>query len=60
MKDRRSALGERQRKELVGSRLLVVDGRWDCVDGVGNLIADRLRDMSEWLGELDTRSRDFH
>ncbi len=53
-------LGERQRKELVGSRLMVVDGRWDCVDGVGNLIADRLRDMSQWLGELDTRSRDFH
>lgn len=53
-------LGERQRKELVGSRLMVVDGKWDCVDGVGNLIADRLRDMSYWLGELDTRSRDFH
>ena len=53
------ALGERQRKELVGSRLMVVDGTWDCVDGVGNLIADRLRDMTEWLGELDTRSRDF-
>jgi error-prone DNA polymerase len=53
-------LGERQRKELVGSRLMVVDGRWDCVDGVGNLIADRLRDMSQWLGQLDTRSRDFH
>jgi error-prone DNA polymerase len=53
-------LGERQRKELVGSRFMVVDGRWDCVDGVGNLIADRLRDMSQWLGELDTRSRDFH
>jgi error-prone DNA polymerase len=53
-------LGERQRKELVGSRLMVVDGRWDCVDGVGNLIADRLRDMSQWLGVLDTRSRDFH
>jgi hypothetical protein len=24
------------------------------------LIAGRLRDMSEWRGELDTRSRDFH
>ena len=53
-------LGERQRKELIGSRLMVVDGRWDCVDGVGNLIADRLRDMSQWLEGLDTRSRDFH
>ena len=53
-------LGERQRKELIGSRLMVVDGKWDYADGVGNIIADRLRDMSEWLGQLDTRSRDFH
>jgi error-prone DNA polymerase len=53
-------LGERQRKELIGSRMLIVEGRWDYAEGVGNLIAERLRDMSEWLGELDTRSRDFH
>lgn len=52
--------GERQRKELVGSRMLIVEGRWDYAEGVGNIIAERLRDMSEWLGQLDTRSRDFH
>jgi error-prone DNA polymerase len=50
----------RQRKELLGSRLLIVDGRWDKADGVGNLIATRLHDLSGMLGGLDTRSRDFH
>ncbi len=53
-------LGERQRKELLGSRLLVVDGQWESVDGVGNLIATRLHDASALLGSLDARSRDFH
>jgi error-prone DNA polymerase len=53
-------LGERQRRELLGSRLLVVDGTWETVDGVGNLIATRLQDVSTLLGSLDARSRDFH
>ncbi|TDK26200.1 error-prone DNA polymerase [Luteimonas aestuarii] len=53
-------LGERQRKELIGSRLMVVDGKWEWSDGVGNLVANRLHDFSEILGGLDTRSRDFH
>jgi error-prone DNA polymerase len=50
----------RQRKELLGSRLLIVDGRWDKADGVSNLIATRLHDLPGMLGGLDTRSRDFH
>lgn len=53
-------LGNRQRKELLGSRLLAVDGQWETVDSVGNLIARRLYDMSELIGGLDARSRDFH
>lgn len=53
-------LGNRQRKELLGSRLLAVDGQWETVDGVGNLIARRLHDMSELIGSLNARSRDFH
>jgi error-prone DNA polymerase len=53
-------LGERQRKELLGSRLLVVDGKWEWNDGVGNLIANRLHDFTSILGDLTTRSRDFH
>ncbi|TKR34126.1 error-prone DNA polymerase [Luteimonas gilva] len=53
-------LGNRQRKELLGSRLLVVDGIWEMADGVGNLVAAKLHDLSELLGRLDARSRDFH
>jgi len=53
-------LGARQRKELLGSRLLAVDGKWEMVDGVGNLIASQLHDLTELLGGLDARSRDFH
>ena len=53
-------LGARQRKELLGSRLLAVDGKWEMVDGVGNLIATRLHDLTALLGGLDARSRDFH
>ncbi len=52
-------LAERQRRELIGSRLLAVDGTWERVDGVEHLIARRLHDMTPLLGDLDTRSRDF-
>ncbi|MCD9026813.1 error-prone DNA polymerase [Luteimonas sp. BDR2-5] len=52
-------LAERQRRELVGSRLLAVDGKWERVDGVEHLIASRLHDMTPLLGTLETRSRDF-
>jgi error-prone DNA polymerase len=53
-------LGEVQRRELMGSRLMVVEGKWEWANGVGNLIAERLTDRTAWLGDLDTRSRDFH
>lgn len=53
-------LAARQRRALVGSRLLAVDGRWEHVDGVRHLIAHRLHDLSDWLGSLSARSRDFH
>ena len=52
-------LGARQHRELLGSRLLIVDGKREKVDGVGNLVAVRLHDLSDMLGRLDTRSRDF-
>lgn len=57
---RLGGLCERQRKELVGSLLMMVSDRRDCVDGVGKLIADRLRDLSQWLARLDMKSPDFH
>jgi error-prone DNA polymerase len=55
-----SHVAERQRRIFLESRLLGVDGRWEHVDGVSHLIAHRLHDLSELLGSLDSRSRDFH
>ena len=53
-------VAERQRRIFLESRLLAVDGRWEHADGVSHLIAHRLHDLSELLGSLDSRSRDFH
>lgn len=53
-------LAERQRRELIGSRLLSVHGRWETVDGVQHIIAQRLQDLSSLLGSLQVRSHDFH
>lgn len=53
-------LAERQRRELLGSRLLAVYGVLERQDGVAHLIAGRLRDMTPLLGDLMTQSRDFH
>ena len=55
-----SSIREAQRKELVQSRLLVVVGRWQKQGEVCNLIAQRLKDVTPWLGRLATESRDFH
>ena len=54
------ALKERQRRELVHSRLLAVYGVWQREGEVCNLIAHRLADLSPMLGRLATESRDFH
>ncbi|BAN50119.1 error-prone DNA polymerase [Metapseudomonas resinovorans] len=53
-------LAERQRRILVGSKLLQVDGRLESVDGVRHLIARRLHDLTPLLAGLDVKSRDFH
>ncbi len=53
-------VAETHRRVLLESELLGVDGRWEAVEGVCHLIASRLLDMSELLGGLDVRSRDFH
>ncbi|WP_044871446.1 error-prone DNA polymerase [Pseudomonas sp. LFM046] len=52
-------LAERQRRVLVGSRMMQVDGRLEAVDGVRHLIARRMQDLTPLLAELDIRSRDF-
>jgi len=56
----RTELIERQRRELLGAALLGVYGSWQSVDGVRHLIAQRLVDLSELLGDLNTQSRNFH
>jgi error-prone DNA polymerase len=52
-------LGERQRRVLVESRVMGVDGRLETVDGVRHLIAKRLHDESALVGSLVAVSRDF-
>ncbi|MDO9196893.1 error-prone DNA polymerase, partial [Rhodoferax sp.] len=58
------SLRERQRTELLRSRLLAVYGVWqrDAETGgeVRHLIAGHLKDLTPLLGALATQSRDFH
>ena len=53
-------LGDRQRRELLGSRLMAVYGTVEREGEVVHLIAGRLVDLTPMLGQLETRSRDFH
>ncbi|MES2740093.1 MAG: error-prone DNA polymerase [Pseudomonadota bacterium] len=55
-----SSLVERQRREIMSAQLLGVYGVWQSAHNVRHLVAKRLVDLSHLLGELDTRSRDFH
>ncbi|HEY8606518.1 MAG TPA: error-prone DNA polymerase [Noviherbaspirillum sp.] len=52
-------LVDRQRKELLGARLLGVYGIWQCEGKVRHLVAKRLVDLTPLLGRLVTHSRDF-
>jgi error-prone DNA polymerase len=54
------SLGERQRRELLGSRLMAVHGVVEREGEVVHLVARQLVDESALLGRLLTRSRDFH
>ncbi|SFC55719.1 DNA polymerase III, alpha subunit [Polaromonas sp. OV174] len=58
------SLRERQRSEVRHARLLVVYGVWQrssAGDGAAcHLVAQRLQDLTPWLGRLGTSSRDFH
>ncbi|HEY0342934.1 MAG TPA: error-prone DNA polymerase, partial [Steroidobacteraceae bacterium] len=53
-------VGQEYRSALVDSRLLEVQGEWQRQDEVMHVIARRLIDRTKMLGELITRSRDFH
>ncbi|HET8818419.1 MAG TPA: error-prone DNA polymerase [Xanthomonadaceae bacterium] len=52
-------LAERQRRVLLESRLLQVEGRIERKDGVQHLLAHRLGQLDPLLGGLSTPSRDF-
>jgi error-prone DNA polymerase len=53
-------LGDRQRRELLGAKLLAVFGKVEREGRVVHVLAGRLADLSPLLGDLPARSRDFH
>jgi error-prone DNA polymerase len=53
-------LADKQRRELLGSRLLAVYGVLERQGEVTHLIAGYLKDLTPLLGDLVTHSRDFH
>lgn len=53
------SLVDEYRKEVMGAELLGVYGIWQSDSGVRHLVAKRLVDLSELLGEIPTKSRDF-
>jgi error-prone DNA polymerase len=53
-------LAERQRRELLGARLLEVTGEVQKQGLVVHILARRLGDLTPLLGRLATTSHDFH
>jgi error-prone DNA polymerase len=53
-------LAERQRRELLGARLLEVWGEVQKHGRVVHILARRLADLTPYLGRLSTASHDFH
>ena len=53
------ALVEKQRKEILNAQLMTVYGIWQSKEGVQHLVAKRIVDHSELLGNLSVNSRDF-
>ncbi|MGA8055834.1 MAG: OB-fold nucleic acid binding domain-containing protein, partial [Burkholderiales bacterium] len=53
-------IAERQRREVLGARLMTVYGVIEREGEVVHLVARRIVDHSVLLGQLTTHSRDFH
>ena len=51
---------ERNRRPILGSRLLAVGGQVQKQGIVVHVLAKRFEDLSRLLGELKTESHDFH
>jgi error-prone DNA polymerase len=54
------ALAQRQSANLTQPRLMGVYGVWQYQQGIGHVIASRLVNLDSLLGELPSRSRNFH
>jgi error-prone DNA polymerase len=52
-------IADEQRRPLLESRLLAVEGKLESQDGVQHLIARKLTNLSMLLGPLEASSRDF-
>ena len=50
---------EEQRVPVLRAQLMVVEGQLQAEQGVIHVIAQRVRDYSAWLGQLEAPSRDF-
>ncbi len=50
---------EELRHEIIGSTLVVVSGKLQAADGVINVVMEKARDYSRWLGGMTLESRDF-
>lgn len=55
-----SSVAEQQRQALLGAKLMMVNGIVQNEEGVLHLIAGKLTDLSQQLGPLRQKSRDFH
>jgi error-prone DNA polymerase len=53
-------LSKKQRRPLLGARLLGVAGMLESESGVIHVIAEHLTDHSALIGNLAAHSRDFH
>jgi error-prone DNA polymerase len=53
-------LANRQRRELLGSRLLCVAGKVQKQGLVVHVVAESFTDLTSMLGQLKTESHDFH
>ena len=49
-----------QRETVLASRLLIVVGELQKVDGVSHVVARRFHDVSDWITDLPVPSRNFH
>ena len=55
-----SSLWEKQRQEILNAQVMMVDGRLETEGSVYHVIAHRVYEINDWLGDLKVHSRNFH